>query len=400
MANKTVRIIPMGCAHMSVPQVEQFAKLVPGNYKPAHVRTIALGGNAAVNADGKVVHGALFHLCPDTPLSIARELAGETLSGRVAMYELASTPKDLTTVSKVAAVMRDNNIAQEIDNYGEEYGAFSPEADAAEPWVPQMHTEGTSARNFAKLVRHVRNKDAYALAVSTNMTHQASAAIEAALSTDPEMTVGEYIQSDACSRVSKASDLQNERVARRFAVQLGIDDSLAIDNHPVDKTSSDEFASPVQYARPTSMARWGEMRFGGNNAVRVSNGVYDLEACSGTAVPVIRSPMHGMHTVASPVSLRVTGLPLDPSKDKALGSVAWHPHFGEEPARMGDEEMETLKRTLHWKDYDDASAMTVAADISRHCVGSPALSLAHYQKMGHIDAELNEYITMGAVIAV
>jgi len=117
---------------------------------------------------------------------------------------------------------------------------------------------------------------------------------------------------------------------------------------------------------------------------------------------VVRSPMHGVHMVSSACALRDVGLPLDPAKNKALGSLAWRPHTNDEVNEMGDEEMDALKRVLHWRgssaDDDVATAMSVAADVGSYAVDSPALASAHYAKMGHADARVSDYITLGAVI--
>lgn len=421
-------INPRASPHLDRDAVGRFAQSVARRSLGEEARAVATAGNTRLSTvDDSLEHGALVEVTESMPLATARRLIGRVLSGRVGVYELlGGSPDTLNTVNKTSEWMTVNRVADEIDNYGESYGPYSVAAVAAAtntvvgsptattPWVPQL-ANGSPAdtpSNFAKLVRHVRDKRRFAIIVSSNMSPQANAAIDAALATDPAISVGEYATSPACTQISQASDLQNERIAHRFASLLGVHDRLSIADHPVLQTSDDEYAARVQFAQPSSMARWGEIHHVGkdaaNNAaaaavVRLSNGVYDLAACSGNAVPLVRSPLHGTRLVSSPSALARREGPLNAKAGKSMGALAASPLVKAAATNdaLGDEEMDNMMRVLHWSGgKDETSATLVASQLSRLDASDEAFSLDALHSLGHVDAQIEDYITMGAVVVV
>lgn len=399
-----IDIFPHGSGSLHTDeQVEAFATQLSKSPIRDSVQTIAFSGNTVLSpVTGDSVYGTLSVIKNTTPLRQARSMLGQVASGRVGVYALKGATDDIATSDAASKKIVEQNIAHEIDDYGEAYGGFSALAAPNTPWVPRLHNGTPDSRNCVKLVRSELNRHSFGVAAVTNMTPAVDEAIDALLAREPAATVGDYLSSPERAHIFAAADLENKRVAHKFAVDMGVDHLLTVETSPTLRTTNDEFGAPVKYARPDALARWGELMPDQDSTVRVSNGVYDLRACEGSGVPVLRSPLHGLMMVSSPRSKATIGFPLNPAAaPKTLGSLAVHAYRDPTTVSsgLGAEEKKRIEKSVHWRgEKNGAQAELIDAFIGQHDVYHSTLSPEHYKQLGHADVQIDKWIALAAIV--
>jgi len=316
-----------------------------------HVREVAALGNAAVDAQG--VRGVTMQIRGTMTLAEARPLLGTVTSGRVGLYQLSGPPPAAArTTAKFSGMLQRNKVAETHDDYGEEYGAANIGTALGTPWTPQLNN-GHAKDNFVQLVRSKKSQD-YAIAVHSNAHPQFMQAIDAAIAANPAVTVTEFMRSPEMARVSEVSDLQNQRIALRFAQQTGLSPLVKTQNHLFERTAPPPYGAPVQYAVPTSMSRYGE--FAPSSAVgivRVPNRAVDLTRVTGTGVVQVNGLANGVQ-----LHRPRGGAAMEPAlyrKNQTFNTVA-ATHYDGKRAPLSEHEKEVGQSVLHWSGKGDSNA--------------------------------------------
>ena len=258
----------------------------------SHVRTLSTTGSTMVAADSDHMSGVTLHVSHDMPLAQAKELIGDTMSGRVGVYMLTGQPT-ADRVSKVRALLSEQEVADQMDNYGEDYGPKDVNDPDGTPWVPQLYN-GHARDNRASLERDSQDHSSYAIVVVSNAHPQAMQVINNALEADPKTTVGAFVRSEDAARLAEFSDTQNRRIGDRFAALCGLRQHVSWRKHPTEMTAVDGTGTNVDVLDATVMAPYGDISQHDHKVVRITNSTLDLRRLRGTAIPLIRGAADGM----------------------------------------------------------------------------------------------------------
>lgn len=281
-----VKLAPTGLREKHADEIKHMAHT--DDALLSHVLTLATTGATQISP---ALDGVSLEVKPSTPLSVARSWLGAPIASRVGVYELSSAPA-ANTASKMSDLLSQAEVADRIDDYGEDYGPKNMADPDGTPWTPQLHN-GAHARNQIKLERNASDHSKYILTVVSNAHPQALQLIDAALDADADTTVGAFLASGAMSRINAFSDLQNKRIADRFAALTGLVDIVDRRHHPTELTATDDTGTAVSMLEPTHLARAGNIASCGHNRVLLTNNTIDVTNSIGTAVPLIQGGIDG-----------------------------------------------------------------------------------------------------------
>lgn len=360
-----------------------------------HLQKIAAMGNSENPGDPDVpLTGAVYEVSPDMPLTKAAALLGSPACTRTAFYRLSQEPTHLNTIKKVQSEMEQRAVAARIDDYGEDYGGFSHTDPRGKPWVPQLDN-GAGAKNTVKLIRSTDDSSRFGIVVTSNADPQMRVAIAAAIGADPSVTVGKFISSSAYRDVSTKSTLQNNRIADRFARQLGISDLLSIRSHHTEMTSDDKYAANVTYAVHDSIAHSNDFARGSRGSVRITNEAIDLTTTQGKSVALVKSPLAGVTLLTSndPKSTRIT-----PVGSKTGDALAAAPRTIAMTRKLGAAEQEQLSSVVHVADKNPISMQQIASTVAAIDPKAVAFSEASLDMAGLSHLSTEQYQTLGAVM--